>query len=171
MPTIQKRGDTYRITVSNGYDAKGKQLRKSMTWQPAPGMTQKQIEKELDRQAVLFENKSGQYMEGNIKFQDFAERWFEDYGKEHLRERTYLRYVELSQRTYAAIGHIRLDRLQPHHLLDFYKQLAEPGQNKRTGGGLAPKTIKHYHTFISSVMERAVKWKLIADNPGRAQSR
>ena len=167
MPTIQKRGDTYRITVSNGYDAKGKQLRKSMTWQPAPGMTQKQIEKELDRQAVLFENKvkSGQYMEGNIKFQDFAERWFEDYGKEHLRERTYLRYVELSQRTYAAIGHIRLDRLQPHHLLDFYKQLAEPGQNKRTGGGLASKTIKHYHTFISSVMERAVKWKLIADNP------
>lgn len=137
MPTIQKRGDTYRITVSNGYDAKGKQIRKSMTWEPAPGMTARQIEKELDRQAVLFEEKvkSGQYMDGNVRFQDFAERWFEDYGKEHLRERTYLRYVELSKRTYDAIGHIRLDRLQSQHLLDFYKQLAEPGQNKRTGGG------------------------------------
>lgn len=167
MPTIQKRGDTYRITVSNGYDAKGKQIRKSMTWDPAPGMTKKQIEKELDRQAVLFEEKVkiGQYMDGNVRFQDFAERWFDDYGKEHLRERTYLRYVELSQRTYSAIGHIRMDKLQPHHLLEFYKQLSEPGQNKRTGGGLAPKTIKHYHTFISSVMERAVKWGLIADNP------
>ena len=167
MPTIQKRGDTYRITVSNGYDAKGKQIRKSMTWEPAPGMTARQIEKELDRQAVLFEEKvkSGQYMDGNVRFQDFAERWFEDYGKEHLRERTYLRYVELSKRTYDAIGHIRLDRLQPQHLLDFYKQLAEPGQNKRTGGGLAPKTIKHYHTFISSVLERAVKWGIISDNP------
>lgn len=167
MPTIQKRGDTYRITVSNGYDASGKQLRKTTTWKPAPGMTQKQIEKELDRQAVLFEEKvrTGQYMDGNIRFQDFAERWFEDYGKEHLRERTYLRYVELSKRTYAAIGHIRLDKLQPKHLLDFYKQLAEPGQNKRTGGGLAPKTIKHYHTFISSVLERAVKWGIISDNP------
>ncbi len=169
MPTIQKRGDTYRIRVSAGYDSSGKQLMKSMTWKPAPGMTEKQIQKELDRQAVLFEEKvkTGQYMDGNVKFQDFAERWFEDYGKEHLRERTYLRYVELSERTYAAIGHIRIDRLQPHHLLDFYKQLAEPGQNKRTGGGLSPKTIKHYHTFISSVMERAVKWGMIQDNPAR----
>lgn len=167
MPTIQKRGDTYRIRVSAGYDSAGKQIMKSTTWKPTPGMTQKQIEKELDRQAVLFEErvKTGQYMDGNIRFQDFAERWFEDYGKEHLRERTYLRYVELSKRTYAAIGHIRLDRLQPNHLLDFYKQLSEPGQNKRTGGGLSPKTIKHYHTFISSVLERAVKWQIIQDNP------
>ena len=169
MPTIQKRGDTYRIRVSAGYDAKGKQIMKSTTWKPAPGMTPKQIQKELDRQAVLFEEKvkSGRYMDGNIRFQDFAERWFEDYGKEHLRERTYLRYVELSERTYKAIGHIRLDKLQPHHLLDFYKQLGEPGVNQRTGGGLSPKTIKHYHTFISSVMERAVKWGLIQDNPAR----
>lgn len=123
MPTIQKRGDTYRITVSNGYDAKGKQIRKSMTWEPAPGMTKRQIEKELDRQAVLFEEKvkSGQYMDGNVRFQDFAERWFEDYGKEHLRTRTYREYERMKERTYQAIGHIHIDKIQPHHLLDFYK--------------------------------------------------
>ena len=91
MPTIQKRGDTYRIRVSAGYDAAGKQIMKSTTWKPAPGMTPKQIQKELDRQAVLFEEKvkSGRCMDGNIRFQDFAERWVEDYGKEHLRTRTY----------------------------------------------------------------------------------
>lgn len=167
MPTIQKRGDTYRITVSNGYDAKGKQIRKSMTWEPAPGMTKKQIEKELDRQAVLFEEKvkSGQYMDGNVRFQDFAERWFEDYGKEHLRTRTYREYERMKERTYQAIGHIHIDKIQPHHLLDFYKQLGEPGVNQRTGGGLSPKTVMHYHTFISSVLERAVKWQMIQENP------
>ena len=65
MPTIQKRGDTYRIRVSAGYDAAGKQIMKSTTWKPAPGMTPKQIQKELDRQAVLFEEKvkSGRCME------------------------------------------------------------------------------------------------------------
>lgn len=169
MPTIQKRGDTYRIRVSAGYDSSGKQLMKSMTWKPAPGMTEKQIQKELDRQAVLFEEKvkTGQYMEGNVKFQDFAERWFEDYGKEHLRTRTYGEYVRMKERTYQAIGHIRIDRLQPQHLLDFYKQLGEPGMNQRTGGGLSPKTILHYHTFISSIMERAVKWQMIQENPCR----
>ena len=167
MPTIQKRGDTYRIRVSAGYDAAGKQIMKSTTWKPAPGMTPKQIQKELDRQAVLFEEKvkSGRCMDGNIRFQDFAERWFEDYGKEHLRTRTYGEYVRMKERTYQAIGHIRIDKLQPHHLLDFYKQLGEPGMNQRTGGGLSPKTILHYHTFISSILERAVKWQMIRENP------
>lgn len=138
-----------------------------MTWKPAPDMTEKQIEKELERQKVLFEEKvkSAPSVDENVRFQVFAERWFRDYAKEHLRERTYLRYEELSKRTYAAIGHIRLNRLRPQHLIDFYAQLAEPGQNKRTGGGLAPKTIKHYHTFISSVMDRAVKWGVVNENP------
>ncbi|MEQ2441233.1 tyrosine-type recombinase/integrase [Solibaculum intestinale] len=167
MATVQKRGDAYRIRASAGYDATGKQIMRSMTWRPAPGMSAKQITKELERQKVLFDEKtkSGHHLDGNIKFKDFAEKWFEDYGKEHLRERTYYRYKELAERTYTAIGHIRLDRLQPHHLLEFYRQLAEPGVNMRTGGGLSPKTIKHYHTFISSVMDRAVKWQLIQDNP------
>lgn len=42
-----------------------------------------------------------------------------------------------------------------------------PARTSAPGGGLAPKTIKHYHTFISSVLERAVKWQVIQDNPAR----
>lgn len=49
MATIQKRGDSYSIRVSCGYDSKGKQVIQSMTWKPEPKMTQKQIEKELNR--------------------------------------------------------------------------------------------------------------------------
>lgn len=169
MATIQKRRNSYRIMVSAGYTAEGKQLRKGMTWTPAPGMTEKQTQKELERQAVLFEEKvkSGLYLDGNIRFQDFAERWFRDYAEGHLRERTLDRYRGLTERTYQAIGHIRIDRLQPHHLLEFYAQLAAEGQNQRTGGGLAPKTIRHYHCFISSIMERAVKWQMVQENPCR----
>lgn len=169
MATVEKRGSSYRLTASAGYDSSGRQIRKSMTWKPSPGMTEKQIAKELERQKVLFDEKvkTGQCFDENIRFKEFAEQWFEDYGREHLRERTYLRYQELAERTYAAIGHIRLNKLSPRHLMDFYKQLAEPGQNRRTGGGLAPKTIKHYHTFISSVMERAVKWGIVKENPCR----
>ena len=55
MATIQKRGDSYSIRVSCGYDSKGKQVIQSMTWKPEPKMTAKQIEKELNRQAVMFE--------------------------------------------------------------------------------------------------------------------
>ena len=31
MATIQKRGNGYRITVSNGYNIEGKQLRETLT--------------------------------------------------------------------------------------------------------------------------------------------
>ena len=66
MATVQRRGDTYRITASAGYDTEGRQIRKSMTWRPAPGMTERQIAKELERQKVLFDEqvKGGRYLIG-----------------------------------------------------------------------------------------------------------
>ncbi len=235
MPTIEKRNGAYRITVSAGYDMQGKQIKKRMTWKPLPTMTEKQIQKELERQAVLFEEQviSGKVLDGNIKFEDFAEKWFTDYAEIHLRNLTLQRYRQLAKRTYQAIGHIKINRLQPHNLIDFYKslgqesadidcsrtlkidlkallsvrgitykQLAESaglgirtvkaaasGQSisDRTADALcralripktelfvatgnaehklSPKTIKHYHAFISSIMERAVKWGIIDSNP------
>ena len=100
-----------------------------MTWTPEPGMTRRQTEKELDRQAVLFEERcrTGQVLDGNIKFADFAERWFKDYAEKQLRPTTVARYHVLMPRINAAIGHIRLDKLQPHHLMQFYNNLAETG--------------------------------------------
>ena len=129
MATITKRGNSYRITVSCGYDLNGKQLRRTMTWTPPEGMTKRQTEKELDRQAVLFEEKcrTGQVLDGSIRFADFAEQWFANYAEKQLRPRTVGRYRELMPRINAAIGHIRLDRLQPHHLMQFYANLEEAG--------------------------------------------
>ena len=76
MATITKRGDSYRIRVSDGYDIHGKQKMRSMTWTPEPGMTPRLLEKELNRQAVLFEE--SQAARGNIKFEAFAEQFFHE---------------------------------------------------------------------------------------------
>ena len=129
MPTIEKRGDTYKITVSCGYDLNGKQIRRRMTWKPEDGMTARQIKKELDRQAVLFEEKcrNGQVLDGNMKFAEFAEKWFTEYAEKQLRPTTVAGYRWALKRTLPAIGHIRLDKLRPHHLMAFYDNLAESG--------------------------------------------
>ncbi|MGI6152975.1 MAG: tyrosine-type recombinase/integrase [Christensenellaceae bacterium] len=129
MATIQKRNKSYRIRVSNGYDSNGKQIIEQMTFTPPPGMTAKQTEKEVKRQAVLFEERvrSGQYIESDIKLSDFAERWFVDYAEKQLKIQTVVRYRDLMKRINAAIGHIRIDRIQPTHLLKFYNNLAEDG--------------------------------------------
>ena len=134
MATIKQRGDSYKITVSCGYDLNGKQIRRRMTWKPEDGMTARQIKKELDRQAVLFEEKcrNGQVLDGNIKFAEFAEKWFADYAEKQLRPTTVAGYRWALKRTLPAIGHIRLDKLQPHHLMEFYNNLSESGVREDT---------------------------------------
>lgn len=129
MATITKRKNSYRITVSCGYDVNNKQIRKSMTWTPLPDMTPKQIEKELQKQAILFEDKceSGQYMESNIRFADFAETWMKEHAEKQLKRRTVARYREHLERINLAIGHLKLDKIQPVHLMKFYDNLAESG--------------------------------------------
>jgi integrase len=57
MASILERNGAYLIMVSTGYDTTGKQIRKTMSWKPEEGMAQKQIEKAVNEQAVLFEEK------------------------------------------------------------------------------------------------------------------
>lgn len=136
MATITKRNNTYLIRVYNGYDVTGKQLSASMTYKPKPGMNKKQIEKEVQRQAVLFEEKihNGECAPGSIKFASFAERWFTDYAEKQLKARTVEGYRGMIGRINAAIGHIRLDKLRPTHLIKFYNNLAEEGIRKDVKG-------------------------------------
>ena len=111
MATIKKRegktGTSYLIRASCGYDLSGRQVERSMTWKPAPGMTPKQIEKELNRQAVLFDEKCAAQGagNGNIKFEAFAKQWIAEYAEPNLRPRTVARLHQLEGRTYTALGH------------------------------------------------------------------
>lgn len=207
-----------------------------MTWRPAPGMSAKNVEKELKRQVVLFEEKCrlGQVLDGHVKFADFTERWFRDYAQLNLRQKTVLGYRNLVSRTYFAIGHLYLDQLKPLHLAEFYAslqadgirsdatyrslvnwndllrrrsvsaaQLAKQAQvsvsviqslvheknvslhsaqricaalgveraslfapvQKRAS--LTVETVRHYHRFLSTVLETAVQWGMIPSNPCR----
>ncbi|MGN0623194.1 MAG: tyrosine-type recombinase/integrase [Oscillospiraceae bacterium] len=168
MATIRKRGDSYSIRVSCGYDTNGKHKEQAMTWKPEPGMTKRQIEKELQRQAVLFEESVAHgYKTTAVKFQEFAEEWFEEYAKLNLRSTTYERMRQLTHRVYPAIGHLRMDKITARQLQGFVNSLAKEGANEKTGKPLAPKTIRHNLSFISDVFSYAVKMDLLSDNPCR----
>jgi integrase len=139
-----------------------------MTWKPDPKMTPKQVEKELDRQAILFEDKCHCGTSGcDMKFEPFAKQWFKDYAENHLRPRTYAMMKGLEDRTYKAIGHLRVDKINSLQLQSFINNLAEKGVNQKTGGGLSPKTQSHYLTFVSDVLAYAGRLDLIKDNPAR----
>lgn len=171
MANVQKRGNSYRIKVSCGYDSTGKQVIQSMTWKPDEKMTERQIEKELRRQIVLFEEAC---MKGNvvatIKFEDFARQWFSEYAEIKLKQRTLEGYHQMEKRIYKSIGHIRLDKLTTRHIQKFIIELCnaerEDGRNKNDGK-LSTKTIKLYKSMISTICDYAVKMQMIPSNPCR----
>lgn len=166
MATIQKRNGSYSIRVSCGYDTRGKQIIQSMTWKPDEGMTPKQIEKELKRQSVLFEEACMKGFQSKaVKFETFCEEWFEDYAKTNLRNTTYERLLQLRGRIYPVIGHIRMDKITPRQIQTFVNSLSKEGANERTGKPLAPKTIRHNLSLISDVFSYAVKMGVVAENP------
>ena len=167
MATISKRGESYRIKTSCGYGVDGKQVVQSMTWKPEPGMTANQIKKEVNRQAVLFEEAclKGQVI-STVKFETFAEQWFEEYAKRNLRNTSFDRVTRLKDKVYAAIGHLRLDKITIRHIQKFVNTLSNT-ISEATGKVYARKTVIHHLSFISCIFDYAVKMSMISDNPCR----
>lgn len=166
MASYYKRGNSYVIRVSCGYDTNGKQVYQSMTWKPDKEMTAKQVEKELMRQVVLFEEKCKSGFQAKaIKFETMAEEWFEEYAKMNLRNTTYERLLQLRKRIYDAIGHLRMDKITPRQIQSFINGLAKDGANEKTGKPLATKTIRHHLSLISDIFSYAVKMDVVSYNP------
>lgn len=169
MATIRRRPNgTYEIKVSCGYGVDGKQRNQYKSYKPEPGMTKRQIEKEVQRQAILFEEdcKRGQ-ITAAVKFETFAEQWFEEYAKVNLRHTSYARMKQLTKRVYPAIGHKRLDKITARDIQKFVTDMLVNGKNMNTGKPLSRKTAVHHLSFISDVFSYAVRMGMLCDNPCR----
>ena len=235
MASIIKRNGSYMFMVSCGYDIHGKQVRRTMTYTPEPGMTAKQIEKEVQRQAILFEEKckTGQVAEsGSLKLSEFIEQYFDSHAELNLKKKTIVGYRNMAKIVNKGLGHLRIDRITPQQITLFYRNQLKRGVRRKVYyhcqinlkklvkdrgyateplarlAGMAPSTlrdalnghdvsektaaaickalklpmsktfiadgkdkplsnntIRHYHSFLSSVLGVAVKWGLIPSNP------
>ena len=96
MATIRKRGNSYQIRVSCGYDVNGNQIIRTKTWKPEKNMTEKQKEKELQRVSVLFEEQCscGLFLDASMKFAEFSQIWLKDYAEKQLKATTVSNYLE-----------------------------------------------------------------------------
>jgi integrase len=131
-------------------------------------MTARQIEKELERQKVLFEEEcSGIVCGGSVKFADYANEWMKFHAEKELKASTVSRYRRLLPAILTAIGHIRLEKLNPLHIQRMIDNLGESGINRITGKTLAPKTIGHYLSLTSAICADAAAKHLIKENPCR----
>jgi len=165
MAYIAKRGKNYTITVSCGYDTSGKQIKQFMTYKPT-ATTPKQIEKEVQKQAVIFEEacKQGQVVTAAIKFENFANDWLENVAALNLKAMTLSNYRNVySKVVNKAIGHMKLDKIKHEHIQKFINDLSVGGKYREHK--LSSKSIKNYVCFISGVFEYAKKKQVITFNP------
>lgn len=166
---ISKKGViSYRIKVFEGYDYNGRQITRSMTWTPETKTTDRQAEKEAQRQAIIFEDEvmSGKAPERHVKFADLANEYLslvEQTGEMKLSSLTRLRCCR--ERTYKAIGKYLVEDITFRMIQSFIVELSKNGVNTRDGKGLSMKTQKHYLSFISDVMRYAIKCGIIQSNP------
>lgn len=173
MASIEKRGEfSYRLTASCGYNKAGRKIVKRKTISVDPGLTEKQLQKELQHQLAIFQDavEKGTYLDaGRMTFEEFIAQWLTDHAEKQLAPKTVHRYREmLTSRIIPAMGHLRLNKIQPMHLTAFYNNLAEDGiRMDGKPGGLSNRTILHHHRLLSSILTAAVQWQLILDNPAR----
>ena len=166
MATIRKRGKTYQIRVSTGYDALYRQVVRTKTWKPKPGMSDKQIEAELNKQAVMFEELCTRgIVTSNMKFQELAEKWFDEYAVVNLKKSSVQRLRGVTKRIYSAFGHIRVDKITRGQIQAFIDDLARNGKNFLNGQPLYRKTIIHHLNLLSDVFNYAIRLEMIEDNP------
>lgn len=167
-----KKGITYKIEVSNGYDVNGKKIRETTTYVPKPGMTAKQAEKAARKFADEFEDKvkNGNRISGDkTTLKDFVEELFKTYAENQLERTTLHRYrYVLDREILPVLGHMKIGKIKPYDIERFFVSLTKDGaRNDGRPGGYSHESIRKAKTVLSSVLSTAEQWEIIENNPCR----
>lgn len=179
-PRKNRQGEiiSYTIRVYRGYNAQGERFKPyTMTYKPPKGMTAKQIEKEVNRQAVQFEEecKRGGVADPTMKLHNFCAEYL-DIMKPSLSPATFAFYKnEIERHIIPALGHLKLKEISSSHIQKYVQQLSALPKTDRngnvtdTGENISPSTVRRYLTILQSIFKQAVKLGLIPDNPAKAE--
>lgn len=160
MARIEKRKDSYRITVSCGYDIHGKQVRETTTYKPK-ATTPKAIEKEVNQYAMEYEKrvKEGKLFEGEkTTFYEVTMQWKKNYAIPNLSKGNVENQMYyLNKWVFDSIGNMNISSIKAIHLQNIFDDM--------NSKGYAPRTIKLVSSSISSVMNYAYRLEIIESNP------
>ncbi len=170
MASVQKKGEKYYITVSNGFDRNGKRIRYKTIYTPDPDLTPAKQKKALERFIIEFEDKieNGTSMDGDkLTFREFAEIWLHDVIKKNIEEATYVNYERyLNTKINPYIGEIKLSKIRPHTIVKLYDSLIAEGYI-RNGKRCEYQyiTLKRVQDVLNGIFKTAVQWEIMARNP------
>ena len=94
---IIQRGKSYTFTVAMGMDVNGKQIRKTTTWTPPEGLTEKKADKLAKEEYINFKNrcKGLSAFNENMRFKELVEEYFAVYAPNKLKPITAYNYEKM----------------------------------------------------------------------------
>ena len=157
MATITKRGSSFKITVSLGYGADGRQIRKTTTFKPPQNVTDKKAEKLALAFAVEFEKdcQGRTSLNENMRFNDLVTWYFANYAPNKLKPVTIYTYErQLKSHIQPTFGNAKLKDFSAAKLTKFFGEVE-----------LSPATCKKLFTILESVFTQAVKIGFLRESP------
>jgi integrase len=162
---ITKRGPgKYLLTISVGYNAKGKQVIRSKIVMASSDLEARRAYAKFETD-VLGSQKL--YANSNCRLEDFADIWLRDYCDKYLSPSTALSYRnQLKLRINPELGHKRLNKIMPMDIIRFVNHLQDTrhrfdGKDKP----LSDEVISYTFHVLTSMLHDAVEWQMIDFNP------
>ena len=157
MRKIKKQKDgTYRLTVSLGYDSEGKQQNIGRT----VNVSSLRAAQRAWEQFAMEIHGDMPATEGQLTVRQFFDYYISHYAARHVTENTIQYDKYLFRRIDKYLGQYTLRSLRPFHVMEFIEHLSNDGKKK-----LSPNTIQKHYAFLHAMLEKAVQWQFINDNP------
>ncbi|EAA0372358.1 site-specific integrase [Listeria monocytogenes] len=137
----------YELRVSKGYDARGKQIRKTKN---VTVKTVKALKLELSNfEAYVY---SSDYTEiKDMRFVDFVEKWRINYAKRELKGNTIDKYnLFLENWIIPYFERKKISKITTMQLLDYFHEVQKKG--------VSPSALEGHHRVIRSLFKYATLW-------------
>jgi len=160
---VTKRGkDKWQIEISMGFDADGKRrwYRETFTGTETKAKKREAELKVDNDRGVLLDSSS-------TTLEEFSVKWLKYINENGLAPKTIQEYESmLRTRVLPALGKIKLNKIKPLNLVEFYSELRKEGSRiDGKPGRLSEQRILHHHRLIHTLLEQAVKWDFVPSNP------
>lgn len=168
MASIRKRGKSYLIVVCTGYDYLGNRKKPAQeTVHPPDDLTEKQTEKWLNEQAVLFEREvKHEHLppDGNITLYKYYKLWQTEIGPKRMELSSFKRIEQDMKLIIPELGGLKLKDINAETLQGFYEKMRNT-KSERTQKVYSEKTVGGMHRALSSMLTDSVKGHYLQINP------
>ena len=145
MPSVKRRGDTFRIMVSLGYGMDGRQIRKTTTYTPPEGVTPGKAEKLATAFAYEFEKQCRGMVNfnENIRFSELADWYYDQIAVHKLKPMAlYCNRRIIDTYVLPYIGNMKLKDINTARIDKLFNELYRDGRKRETYRLRSPELIR-----------------------------